>query len=156
MWWTRTLWSFIEFRIRSINRQWDGHGVINSLIWVWSWLSSCFVMCFWNTLTAKSGKREPYYHDPTHTQLVPIIAHKVQTIVICSGLSITSQAPVPLSIFRSNSKFNENSKHFSVKYTWPITMISCTRHDSATVVTCAKYLCDRSSIFETRAFWIFI
>ena len=66
------------------------------------------------------------------------------------------QAPVPLSIFRSNSKFDENSKHSSVKYTRPITTIFCTRHDSVTVVTCAKYRCDRSSIFETRAFWIFI
>ena len=27
------------------------------------------------------------------------------------------QAPVPLSIFRSNSKFDENSKQASVKYT---------------------------------------
>ena len=65
-------------------------------------------------------------------------------------------APVPLSIFRSNSKFDENSKHPGVKYTRPITTIFCTRHDSVTVVTCAKYCCDRSSIFETRAFWIFI
>ena len=65
-------------------------------------------------------------------------------------------APVPLSILRSNSKFDENSKHSSVKYTRPITTIFCTRHDSVTVVTCAKYRCDRSSTFETRAFWIFI
>ena len=65
------------------------------------------------------------------------------------------QAPVPLSIFRSNSKFDENSKHSSVKYTRPITTIFCTRHDSVTVVTCAKYRCDRSSIFYTRVFWIF-
>ena len=65
-------------------------------------------------------------------------------------------APVPLSIFRSNSKFDENSKHSSVKYTRPTTTIFCTRHDSVTVVTCAKYRCDRLSIFETRAFWIFI
>ena len=65
-------------------------------------------------------------------------------------------APVPLSIFRSNSKFDENSKHSSVKYTRPITTIFCTRHDSITVVTRAKYRCDRSSIIETRAFWIFI
>ena len=65
-------------------------------------------------------------------------------------------APVPLSIFRSNSKFDENSKHSSVKYTRPITTIFCTRHDSVTVVTCAKYRCDRSSVFDTRAFWIFI
>ena len=67
------------------------------------------------------------------------------------------QAPVPLSIFRSNSKFYENSKHSSVTYSRPITTTFCTRHDSVTVVTCAKYRCDRSSIFETRgAFWIFI
>ena len=65
-------------------------------------------------------------------------------------------APVPLSIFRSNSKFDENSKHSSFEYARPITTIFCTRHDSVTVVTCAKYRCDRSSIFETRAFWIFI
>ena len=41
-------------------------------------------------------------------------------------------APVPLSIFRSNSKFDENSKHSSVKYTRPITTTFCTRHDSVT------------------------
>ena len=68
----------------------------------------------------------------------------------------TCHAPVPLSIFRSNSKFDENSKHSSVKYTRPITTIFCTRHDSVTVVTCAKYRCDRSGIYKTRAFWIFI
>ena len=68
----------------------------------------------------------------------------------------TAMAPVPLSKFRSNSKFDENSKHFSVKCTRPITTIFCTRHDSVTVVTCAKYCCGRSSIFETREFWIFI
>ena len=68
----------------------------------------------------------------------------------------TDLTPVPLSIFRSNSKFDENSKHCSVTYKWPITTIFCTRHDSVTVVTCAKYLCDRSGIFKTRAFWIFI
>ena len=69
---------------------------------------------------------------------------------------ISDLAPVPLSIFRSNSKFDENSKDSNVKYTPPITKIFCTRHDSFTVVTCAKYRCDRSGIFKTRAFWIFI
>ena len=66
------------------------------------------------------------------------------------------QAPVPLSIFRSNSKFDENSERSSFKYLRPITTIFCTRHDSDTVVTCAKYLCDRPRIFYTRVFWIFI
>ena len=63
--------------------------------------------------------------------------------------AIILKAPVPLSIFRSNSKFDENSKHSSVKWAWPITTIFCTRHDSVTTVTCAKYRCDRSSLFET-------
>ena len=67
-----------------------------------------------------------------------------------------TQAPVPLSIFRSNSKFDENSECSSFEYTWPITTIFCTRHDSDTVVTCAKYRCDRPRIFYPRVFWIFI
>ena len=65
-------------------------------------------------------------------------------------------APVPLSIFRSNSKFDENSECSSFEYTRPITRIFCTRHDSDTVVTCAKYRCDRPRILYTRVFWIFI
>ena len=66
------------------------------------------------------------------------------------------QAPVPLSIFRSNSKFDENSKRSSFKYIRPIPTIFCTRHDSDTVVTYAKYRCNRPRIFYTRVFWIFI
>ena len=66
------------------------------------------------------------------------------------------QAPVPLSIFRSNSKFDEKSERSSFKYIRPMTTIFCTRHDSDTVVTCAKYRCDRPRIFYTRVFWIFI
>ena len=76
---------------------------------------------------------------------------------VCIFLGIYCMlAPVPPSIFRSNSKFDENSKHCSVKCTRPITTIFCTRHNSVTVVTCAKYRYDRSSIFETRSFWILI
>ena len=55
--------------------------------------------------------------------------------------------PVPLNIFRSNSKFDENSERSSFDYT---------RHDSDTVVTCAKYRCDRPRIFYTKVFGIFI
>ena len=48
------------------------------------------------------------------------------------------------------SKFDENSERSSFDYTRPITTIFCTRHDSDTVVTCAKYRCDRPRIFYTR------
>ena len=73
-----------------------------------------------------------------------------------SQTQTADQAPVPLSIFRSNSKFDENSERSSFKYIRLITTIFCTRHDSDTVVTCAKYRCDRPRIFYTRVFWIFI
>ena len=73
---------------------------------------------------------------------------------IYSAQQFPYQAPVPLSIFRSNSKFDENSEWSSFKYIPPITTIFCTRHDSDTVVTCAKYRCDRLRIFYTRVFWI--
>ena len=85
-----------------------------------------------------------------------ILCHFEHPSSMCFDHNCAVQAPVPLSIFRSNSKFDENSKHSSVKYTRPITTIFCTRHDSVTLVTCAEYRCDRSNIFETRAFWIFI
>ena len=69
---------------------------------------------------------------------------------------IRALAPVPLSIFRTNSKFDENSERSSFKYVRPIITIFCTRHDSDTVVTCAKYRCDRPRIFYIRVFWIFL
>ena len=58
--------------------------------------------------------------------------------ILVRVLDFLDQAPVPLSIFRSNSKFEENSKHSTVKYTRSITTIFCTRHDSVFVVTCAN------------------
>ena len=85
------------------------------------------------------------YHQTYKSQLMT----EVITISV-------NEAPVPLSIFRSNSKFDENSERSSFKYIRPITTIFCTRHDSDTVVTCAKYRCDRPRIFHTRVFWIFI
>ena len=85
----------------------------------------------------------------------PLISRGIARLRWC-GCTTVFQAPVPKSIFRSNSKFDENSKHSSVQCMRPITTIFCTRHDSVTVVTCAKYRCGRLSIFQTREFWIFI
>ena len=39
-------------------------------------------------------------------------------------------APFPLTLFRSNSKFNQNLPCSGLKYTLPITTKFCTRHDS--------------------------
>ena len=51
-------------------------------------------------------------------------------------------APVPLTIFRLNSKFNQNRLCSGLKCTLPITTKFCTCHDSVTVVACAKFCCD--------------
>ena len=58
----------------------------------------------------------------------------------------TDQVPVPLMIFRSNSKLDQNFKCFGFKCTLPITTKFCTCQDSVTVVMCAKFRCDRFSI----------
>ena len=59
--------------------------------------------------------------------------------------------PVPLTIFRSNSKFDQNLQCSCLTRTQLITTIFCTRHDSYTVVTCAKFRCDQWSMFQIRA-----
>ena len=66
------------------------------------------------------------------------------------------QAPVPLTIFRSNLKFDQNLQCSAVKYTLPVTTQFCTCHDRVTFVTCAKFLCRRLKIFSTRALHILI
>ena len=48
-------------------------------------------------------------------------------------------APIPLTVFQLNMKFDQNLECFSLKYDQPITAKFCTRHDSYTVVTCVKF-----------------
>ena len=65
-----------------------------------------------------------------------------------SSRATSNQAPVPLPIFRSNSKFDQNLECFSLKnFSQPITTKFCTRHDSHTVVPCAKFRRDWLSSF---------
>ena len=62
----------------------------------------------------------------------------------CNQLSFCQdigQTPVPLTIFRSNSKFDQSLESSGLIYTRPITK-KC-----ATVVKCAKFRCDRMIIF---------
>ena len=42
-------------------------------------------------------------------------------------------APVPITVFRSNSKFHQNLERSSLKCVYPITTKFCTHHDSVTV-----------------------
>ena len=56
---------------------------------------------------------------------------------------ILAQAPVPLTIFRSNSKFDKNWERSDLNNAQLITTQFCTLHDSYTVVACAKFRCDR-------------
>ena len=61
----------------------------------------------------------------------------VNTLKLYWSLFLRLQAPVPLTIFRSNSKFDQNVNSCNSKYTKPITTTFCTRDNSVTVVTCA-------------------
>ena len=72
--------------------------------------------------------------------------HKQHKYMICKNV-IWYLATVPLTIFRSNSKFDQILQCSGLKCTLPITTKFCTRHDSVTVVTCAKFLCDWYGIF---------
>ena len=65
---------------------------------------------------------------------------------------VCHQAPVPLTIFRSNSKFDQNLPCSGFKCTRPITTTFCTRHDSVTVVTCAKFRCDPIAVIGWACF----
>ena len=75
----------------------------------------------------------------------PVIAHC--TIVNNLEQRTHVLAPVPLTVLRSNSKFDQNLECSNLWYVQPITKKFCTRHDSYTVVTCAKFRCDRKSTF---------
>ena len=57
---------------------------------------------------------------------------------------------------RSNSKFNKNLGCSGLKYAQTIKTKFCTGHDSATVVTCTKFCCDRHNMLWTRALQSFI
>ena len=92
------------------------------------------------------------------TELCSVTSQICTNGIACSSVNPSQPdlAPVPLSIFRSNSKFDENSELSNFECTRSTTTIFCTLHDSDTVVTCAKYRCDRSYRFYTRVLWIFI
>ena len=68
--------------------------------------------------------------------------------VKCELLMVAAvdQAPVPLTIFQSNLKLYQNLQPSGLKHALPITMKFCTRHNSYTVVMCAKFRCHRLSI----------
>ena len=65
-------------------------------------------------------------------------------------------APVPLTVFRSNSKLGQDLECFGLNYAQPITTTFCIRHGSYTVVTWAKFRCDRPNMLWTRALQSFI
>ena len=66
------------------------------------------------------------------------------------------QAPFWLTIFPSNSKFNENLQCSCSLHMKLITMTFCTYEDSNTVLACAKFRCDQLNLFETGALLILV
>ena len=82
--------------------------------------------------------------------------HSVASIGYSLRLLNGNLAPIPLTIFRSNSKLYQNLKSCGWKCNLPITTTFRTRHDSVTVVTCAKFRCDQLCILKTTALQILI
>ena len=70
------------------------------------------------------------------------------------GRKMTCAGAGAITVFRSNSKFEQNLKFFGLKYTQLITTNFGTCHDNVTVVTCAKFHCDRPNMLWTRALQI--
>ena len=58
-----------------------------------------------------------------------------------------SRPPIPLTVFRSNSKFDKNFECCSLKSVQLIATKFCTSHDSYTVVTYAKFRWDQQRTF---------
>ena len=56
------------------------------------------------------------------------------------NILVPDLVPVPLTLFRSKSKFDQNLKCSILRYAEPITTIFYTRHDRYTVVTCADFV----------------
>ena len=61
-------------------------------------------------------------------------------------------APVPLTVYRSNPKFDKHSQCCGLNSAQSITTKFCTYHNSNTVVMCAKFRCDRPLTF-VKFYW---
>ena len=97
--------------------------------------------------------------------LIIDVRHLCNCLIFLIGISILVRrhvyvrsplATVPLTMFQSNLKLDQNFQCSGLKCTLPITTQFCTRDDRYTVVTCAKFCCDRLSKFKTRALQILI
>ena len=69
---------------------------------------------------------------------------------------VHKQSSIPLTGFWLNPKFDQNMKCSDSKCARLITTKFCTRHDSVTVVTCAKFPCGRPNMLWTKALQSFI
>ena len=62
-------------------------------------------------------------------------------------ISFCQLAPVPLTLYQLNLKFDQNLQCSGLKYSQLITTKFYTHHNSAAVVTHAKFRCNQLSIF---------
>ena len=85
--------------------------------------------------------KDGLYIEMTHQ--TPQITSEFSRYHLCVlPIPTADQGPIPLMIFRSNLKFNQNLQCSDLKGTLSTKTKFCTRHDSATVLTCAKFHCD--------------
>ena len=106
-----------------------------------------------------TGHFQNFHHDKSVTRLIFLKwgQYKRDNRILSAEWEIhdSSQAPVLLTIFRCNSKFDHNLQCFGLKCAQPITTKFCTRQDSVTFVTCTKFRCSSWAYFklEHAKFW---
>ena len=119
----------------------------------------CLIICpFYQETVKKTWFNCGIFHlkGSTLDQVTDLLSPGALGKKFITILTNMDQAPVPLTRFRSNSKFDNIWQCSDFKCALPITTKFCTCHDSVTVVTCAKFRCDWLSIFQTRALPILI
>ena len=89
-----------------------------------------------------------HWKESAWSSYIYIYIHCHTTKVFASFFVIAQVlVPIPLTIFRSNSKFDQKLQCSGLRCTQPITTKFCTCHDNVIVVTCAKFRCDQLSRF---------
>ena len=82
-----------------------------------------------------------FIHRALQTNLIPPAPNRICHRLPPGMLYVSCyRRPALLTVFRSNSKFDQNVPCFGLKCNLPITPKFCIRHDSGNVVTCANVL----------------
>ena len=133
-----------------------------SILWIATRFTSIAVMGYSQDVPSTNEKTlknmDKYITQKTRARWYnPNIYSMTLLCIYSMGYTVYGyQAPIPLMILWWNSKFDQDLKCSDLKCALLITTEVCTRHDSVTVLTCAKFPCDRLSMYSTAVLQISI